>query len=472
MRRRTKIICTLGPASHSEAKVSRLLDAGMDVARLNFSHGSHADHAEVIKIIRQLSEKSGRPVGILQDLQGPKIRVGLLKGGSMVLKRGEEVVITTRTLSLSSREIPTTYEQLPRDVQPSDRILIDDGLVQLKVLRTTPQEVHCRVIDGGIISDHKGINLPGVRISAVPFTQKDREDLGFGLEQGVDYVALSFVRGPEDVVAVKKVIATRGAHVPVIAKLEKPEAIRNLDEILAVADGVMVARGDLGVEMSPEQVPMIQKQVIKRANMAKVLVITATQMLESMVSHPRPTRAEASDVANAIFDGTDAVMLSAETASGDYPLESLRMMDRIVREAERGHLREMALNRRRHRGTLAFPDAISDAAAHVAMEIEARAIVVFTHSGDTARLMSKYRPAMPIIAFTPDPRMQHRMCLYWGVIPKIMGYAKSTDHLFSELGKSLLSARLAKKGDAVVVLSGTPPTRRGGTNMMKLHRIE
>jgi pyruvate kinase len=453
-------------------KINRLLDAGMDVARLNFSHGSRADHAEVIKTIRQLSEKADRPVAILQDLQGPKIRVGLLKGGSMVLKRGDEVVITTRTPSPSSREIPTTYERLPRDVQPSDRILMDDGLIQLKVLRTTRHEVYCRVIDGGTISDHKGINLPGVRVSAVPLTQKDREDLGFGLEHGVDYVALSFVRGPEDVIAAKKVIAARGVHVPVIAKLEKPAAIRNLDGILAVADGVMVARGDLGVEMSPEEVPMIQKQVIKRANAAKVLVITATQMLESMVSHPRPTRAEASDVANAIFDGTDAVMLSAETASGDYPLESLRMMDRIVREAERGHLHEMDLNRRRQHVALDFPDAISDAAAHVALEIRARAIVVFTHSGDTARLMSKYRPPMPIIAFTPDPRMQHRMCLYWGVIPKVMRYAKSTDHLFSELEKSLLSARLAKKGDTVVVLSGTPPTRRGVTNMMKLHRIE
>ena len=471
MKRRTKIICTLGPASCSEKRIVQLIDGGMDVARLNFSHGTQADHAEVMRMIRSLSQKSNKPVAILQDLQGPKIRVGIIKAGPRILKKGEEVVITTQA-EASPGEIPTTYSNLPRDVKASDRILIDDGLIQLKVLRTTSQDVFCRVMNGGSVSDHKGINLPGVRVSAQSLTEKDREDLLFGLNQGVDYVALSFVRRPEDVSAVKKVIKDSGSHIPVIAKLEHPDAIRHIDEILEVSDGVMLARGDLGVEMPPEEVPMIQKRVIKKANAQKVSVITATQMLESMVSNPRPTRAEASDVANAIFDGTDAVMLSAETASGAYPVESLAMMARIVGEADRAYLHERAFVRRKKDIARTFPDAISEAAAYVAVETQAKAIAVFTHSGYTARLMSKYRPSIPIIAFTPETEIQRRMCLHWGVIPKIMGYAESTDHLFGALEKSLLENRLAKKGDTVVVLSGTSPTRRGVTNMMKLHRIE
>jgi pyruvate kinase len=327
-------------------------------------------------------------------------------------------------------------------------------------------------MNGGSVLDHKGINLPGVRVSAHSLTQKDREDLLFGLKQGVDYVALSFVRGPEDVLAIKKIVKDAGCHTPVIAKLEHPDAIRNLEEILDVSDGVMLARGDLGVEMPPEEVPMIQKRVINRANAQKVSVITATQMLESMVSNLRPTRAEASDIANAIFDGTDAVMLSAETASGAYPIESLQMMVRIVGEADGARLHEKAFIRRKKEIARAFPDAISEAAAYVAVETRAKAIVVFTHSGYTALLMSKYRPSIPIIAFTPEPDIQKRMCLHWGVNPKIMGYSESTDHLFGALEESLLENRLAKKGDTVVVLSGTSPTRRGVTNMMKLHRIE
>ncbi len=443
----------------------------MDLARLNFSHGEKAQHAKLIQIIRSVSQKNSKPVGIIQDLQGPKIRVGVLPGGALILKKGEEVVITAKTES-SPGEIPTTYSHLPRDVKPSDRILIDDGLIQLKVLRSTQKDVICQVVEGGKVSDHKGINLPGVRVSAHSLTQKDHADLLFGLDQGVDYVAMSFVRGWEDVDAVKKIVKKKGIDIPVIAKLEHPDAIRNLEDILEVSDGVMLARGDLGVEMSPEEVPMIQKRVIKEANVRKVFVITATQMLESMVSHLRPTRAEASDVANAIFDGTDAVMLSAETASGDYPVESLKMMARIAGETDRVHLHEREFIRRRENSIFSFPDAISNAAAQVAMETHSKAIIVFTQSGDTARLMSKSRPAIPIIAFTPEQQVQNRMCLYWGVIPKVMRYAESTDLLLGELEKSLLSSRLAKKGDVVVVLSGMPPTQRGGTNMLKLHRIE
>lgn len=470
IKRRTKIVCTLGPASCSEERINQLMEAGMNIARLNFSHGSHQEHAKVIHIIRALSQKNQKPIGILQDLQGPKIRVGNLQGGSMELEKGQEVVITTRSTP-GPGEIPITYEQLPNDVKPSSSILIDDGLIQLKVIRISHQKVICRVVDGGRISDHKGVNLPGVRVSAATLTERDRLDLLFGLEQGVDYVGLSFVRGPEDVLAVKKVLEEKGGDIPIIAKLETPDAIRNLDDILAVSEGVMLARGDLGVEVSPEEVPIIQKRVIKKANTVGVLVITATQMLESMVNHPRPTRAEASDVANAIFDGTDAVMLSAETASGSYPVESLEMMVRIVTEADRAHLHDRNFIRRRKNEAITFPNAICDAASHVAVETQAKAIVVFTHSGNTARLMSKYRPSIPIIAFTSGPKIQNRMCFYWGVIPKLMKFEENADLLLGEMDKTLLSMRLAKERDTVVVLSGTPLTQRGVTNMMKLHNI-
>jgi len=469
--RRTKIVCTLGPASSSPGVIESMVRAGMNVARLNFSHGTHQDHARAIEAIREVSEKLKEPVAILQDLQGPRIRTGTLKGGSALLKKGQRFVLTTRKLEGDNRIVSTTYDGLARDVKPGDHILLDDGMIQLEVKQTDGVDVICEVIDGGTLGNHKGINLPGVEISVPALTEKDKEDLRFGVEQGVDYVALSFVRRAEDVIQLKEEIRRRGGDIPVIAKLEKPEAIERLEEILEVSDGVMVARGDLGVEMRPEKVPIVQKEIIHQGMQRGIPVITATQMLESMRYHPRPTRAEASDVANAIFDGTDAVMLSGETATGSYPVETVEMMARIIQEAEASlHLSEYPVERRFHEG-LPFPDAISNAACHVARQLRAKAIVAFTQTGFTARLISKYRPQTPIIAFTPHETVRRRLCLLWGVTPKLMGIIENTDEMIRRVEEALLTGGLARKGDAIVILSGAPIGVKGTTNLMKLHRV-
>ena len=467
--RRAKIVSTLGPASSSERVIEQLIGAGVDVFRLNFSHGTRDEHAENIGRIRQIADNMQRSVAILQDLQGPKMRVGKLAEDPIELKEGNRLTVTTREVPGDAECVSTTYAGLPRDVKPADRILLDDGHIELIVREVYRSDVVCEVVVGGLLKSNKGINLPGVRVSAPSLTVKDREDLDLGIELGVDYIALSFVREPDDVREVQHIIERAEKEIPVIAKLERAEAVDHLEDILDVADGVMVARGDLGVELSPEDVPVIQKRVISAANRAGVFVITATQMLESMTDHPRPTRAEASDVANAIFDGTDAVMLSGETAIGKYPVQTVQMMARIIEKAEASvELAPPILNLD---ASLSFPDAIGQAAAAVSTAVSPKAIVAFTQSGSTARLISKRRPRTPIIAFTPSERICRRLCLCWGVEPRQITLIDDTDRMVAEVEARLLSEGNVRFGDTLVILAGAPITARAETNLLKLHRV-
>jgi pyruvate kinase len=467
--RRTKIVCTIGPASSSPEVLRQLIRAGMNVARLNFSHGTHEEHARVIVQIREIAAELGAPVAIMQDLQGPKIRLGKFRGGHAQLLQGAEFALTTRPVEGTAEIASTTYDRLPQDVKPGDRILLVDGLIELTVLQVTGDTVRCRVVSGGDIGDHRGINLPGVAVSASSITDKDRDDLWFGISQGVDAVAVSFIRGPEDVLDVKELINEMGGgDLPVVAKLEKPEAVERLDAILDVADGVMVARGDLGVELPLEEVPLVQKAIIRKARKRALPVITATQMLESMMSSPRPTRAEASDVANAILDGTDAVMLSAETAVGKYPVETVQVMARIAVQAETA-MPDLAATSER---ASTFPEVISEAACRAAGELKARAIVAFTQSGSTARLLSKYRPAAPVFAFSPSEVVRRRLNLHWGVMPKTIRAVQNTDELVGEIELLLLRDGTVHVGDALVIVAGAPLFVRGATNMIQLHRVE
>jgi pyruvate kinase len=441
----------------------------MNVARLNFSHGTHEEHARVIVQIREIAAELGAPVAIMQDLQGPKIRLGKFRGGHAQLLQGAEFALTTRPVEGTAEIASTTYDRLPQDVKPGDRILLVDGLIELTVLQVTGDTVRCRVVSGGDIGDHRGINLPGVAVSASSITDKDRDDLWFGISQGVDAVAVSFIRGPEDVLDVKELINEMGGgDLPVVAKLEKPEAVERLDAILDVADGVMVARGDLGVELPLEEVPLVQKAIIRKARKRALPVITATQMLESMVGSPRPTRAEASDVANAILDGTDAVMLSAETAVGKYPVETVQVMARIAVQAETA-MPDLAATSER---ASTFPEVISEAACRAAGEVKAQAIVAFTQSGSTARLLSKYRPAAPVFAFSPSEVVRRRLNLHWGVMPKTIRAVQNTDELVGEIELLLLRDGTVHVGDALVIVAGAPLFVRGATNMIQLHRVE
>jgi len=477
--RRTKIVCTIGPASSSEERLEALMKAGMNVARLNFSHGTHDEHAQVITRIRIISERLHCPIAILQDLQGPKIRVGALKDGRPIkLVEGEQVTITTRPVAGEGSIIPTTYEQLPADVKPGDRILLDDGLMELRVLAANATDVHCQVIFGGLLKEHKGINLPGVAVSAPALTEKDCADLRFGLLQGVDYVALSFVRRAEDVRKARQLMsqyqselagpdATTAKTVPLIVKLEKPDAIAHLDEILDMADGIMVARGDLGVEMSLEKVPLIQKRVIAKCNQLGLPVITATQMLESMVANPRPTRAEVTDVSNAILDGTDAVMLSAETAVGDYPIEAVQMMVRIALETEAGNRTIQQPSNQ----PLTAARAVSHAARELAEEASVKAIVVFTRSGMSAHLISKDRPRAPILAYTPSDEVYRQLALWWGVWPHRVAMLGSTEQLINVVDQRLQDEHLMQKGEHVVIMGGLPIASQAQTNFVKFHHI-
>ncbi len=469
--RRAKIICTLGPASRSEEVLLALVEAGLDVVRLNFSHGSYDEHQATIDLVRRVEEELRRPVAILQDLQGPKIRVGKVDPEPRELLAGSTMTLTTSE-DPSSDSIWTTYSDLPKDVSRADRLLLDDGQIELSVTTVTQTTVTCEVVVGGALKSNKGINLPGIAVSAPSFTEKDREDLRFGIENGVDLVAMSFVRAPADVGLVKREARQWGGEVPVIAKLERAEAVDALDEILEVADGVMVARGDLGVEMRPEQVPAIQKRIISRANESGVLVITATQMLESMTTNPRPTRAEASDVANAIYDGTDAVMLSGETAVGQYPVEAVQMMARIVLETESDVSSTNTTGNRGGEVHLSFPDAIGHAATTAAQGVGAQAIVAFTQSGATARLISKRRPKTPIIAFTPHESIWRQLCLSWGTEPRLIDAAHDTDEMIAEVEARLLLEGSVVVGDSLVILSGAPVTARAETNLLKLHRVD
>jgi pyruvate kinase len=449
--------------------VDALVRAGMDVARLNFSHATQEEAAQRVAAIRRASGRHQKPLAILADLQGPKIRTGLLDQHHPVLLHARKcLTITTRNIPGTADVISTTFVALPQSVKKGDRILLSDGEIELRVLSVRPPDVVCYIENDGELGEHKGINLPGIRLGIPSLTAKDRKDLAFALELGVDYVALSFVRTAADVRAAKAAIARLGKATPVIAKIEKPEALENLDEILTVADGVMVARGDLGVEMKPECVPVAQKQIIARARNALVPVITATQMLDSMQNNPRPTRAEASDVANAIFDGSDALMLSGETAVGAYPLESTMMMDRIIREAEASitdHLRPARF------AELRISEAIAEAICHAAEDLHMKTIAIFTETGFSARLVSKYRPRAPIVAFTPNPETRRRLSLLWGVKPRRIGRVRHVDQVARSAALRLREEGLAKHGDIVGIVAGTPIGTRGTTNMMRLLRI-
>jgi pyruvate kinase len=468
--RRAKIVCTLGPASNSEEMLHDLMCHGMDVARLNFSHGTHEDHAKTIQRLRKVAAAQDRTICILQDLQGPKLRTGKLASGAPVLlKQGETITLTGREVPGDASIVSTTFP-IAREVQPGARILLSDGLIELKVKSVVGEDVECEIINGGMLGQHKGINLPGTALSLPAMTDKDCKDLEFGVKNGVDAIALSFVRSANDVLEAKRLIRSHGHAALVIAKLEKPQAIDNLEEIFDVADGVMVARGDLGVEVPAEQVPIIQKHVIRRASEWRKPVITATQMLESMIENPRPTRAEASDVANAVFDGTDAVMLSAETASGKYPREAVDMMARIIVEAE-AHMQDNPITRRReeHRA-LSISEAICESVAHAAYELDMSGIAVFTQTGTTARLVSKYRPQCKIYGLAFEDRICNQLNLLWGLHPILWPHTLSAEEMLFGAERVLEARGVARPGQVIGVISGTTG-RSGSTNLMRLHVV-
>ncbi|MBM4428540.1 MAG: pyruvate kinase [Chloroflexi bacterium] len=473
--RRAKIVATIGPASDSEQALESLVKAGMNVARLNFSHGTHEQHAMRVARVREVSKKLGVPIGILQDLQGPKIRVGKLDA-PLQLSVGEQVCLYATKDSppqTTDQLLPVDFRELFESVQTGDRLLLDDGRLALEVVSAEERIVHAKVLVGGALSSHKGINLPGVKLRIAGFTEKDKADLAFGISQGVDAVAISFVRSANDVREVRAAIEeySQGKHTPLlIAKLEKPEALNELDEILEVVDGVMVARGDLGVELPPERVPSLQKMIIRAANDRAKLVITATQMLESMIQNPIPTRAEASDVANAIFDGTDAIMLSAETASGEYPSEAVAMMSRIALEAE-SHFVEWG-SRQDGRAGLGASDAASMARASnaLAKDPEVLAVAVFTMQGRSAWLMSKARPSKQILAFTPEPETFNKLAFLWGVQPHLANYANTMDDMLSDVDAVLLKSGI-HSGQQVVLICGYPIGEQRPPNMALLHTV-
>ena len=466
-------MCTLGPATDNAETLSALLAAGMDVARLNFSHGSHAEHARRLRKLRALAATCGKTVAVMQDLQGPKIRTGSLEGGRRVeVRAGASLTLTTRSLAGNDRCISTTFQRLPQEVRPGSCILLSDGLIELVVEKVKGTEVQCQVVNGGELGEHQGINLPGISLGISALSRKDREDLEFGIQNRVDYIALSFVRRAQDVLALKRILARTERAIPVVAKLEKPEAIDDLDEILRATDAVMVARGDLGVELPPEMVPVIQKRIISRASAMRVPVITATQMLESMTVHPRPTRAEASDVANAVIDGTDALMLSGETATGRYPVKAVEMMARIIAVTEGSQSTVGFRDVWDRAGTLDVPEAICETVAHMTEELNLKAIAVFTQSGSSARLISKYRPRVPVFAFSPFDNVMRRTALYWGVSPVHMQRLQSTDRMVEAAARRLREMGVANQGDFIAVIAGNPIAKRGSTNFFKVHRIE
>ena len=470
MPRKTKIVATIGPASETRPMLEKLVEAGMNVARLNFSHGNYEKHGEVIRTIRSISRIMNRPVGILLDLQGPKIRVGKLEGGLPVrLKRNAPFAITSRPLIGSAEIVSTTYPNLAADVGKNDTILLDDGLIRLQVLGVEADTVHCRVVNGGHLGENKGINLPGVSVSAPSLTEKDQRDVNFGIQNGVDYFALSFVRRAEDLHSIRSIMQKKGVSIPVIAKIEKPEAVENLSAILEEADGVMVARGDLGVEMQPELVPTIQKQIIDSARRQNKPVITATQMLETMSVNPIPTRAEASDVANAIFDGTDAVMLSGETASGRFPVKALRMMAKIADQAENSPFMRYNIPFEADLSDL-VTHAVARSAVSILHEIKARCIVAFSVSGKTSKQISKQRPKAPVFAFTSRKEIYNRLALVWGVTPMYIPDISDAKRLVESSERLLLEKKRVQKGDLIVIVIGLG-LKEGSTNMIKVHRV-
>ncbi len=471
--RRAKIICTIGPATRDHASLRKLTEAGMDIARLNFSHGTHEEYAEIIRRIRQVADEIRKPIAILQDLQGPKIRTGPMPEGGVELRDGATFTITTQDIGTGdATRVSTVYQALPGDVREGQTILLDDGYILLTVEEISEGLIRTRVAKGGTLRSNKGIIVPGATISAPPLSDKDIEDLKFGLEAGVDAVALSFVRSERDIIELKTTMKLFGRCVPIIAKIERYEGFSDIEDIIAEADGIMVARGDLGVEMPAEQVPVLQKHIIRRCNYFGKPVITATQMLESMIEHPRPTRAEASDVANAVLDGTDCVMLSGETSVGAYPVEAVAYMDRIIRVIEESGVKATGM-------THDVPDdmqtnvadAIGRASCVIAEQIKAAAIVSLTSSGGTARVIAKYRPATPILAVTDDEQTLRQLAFTWGLTPVLIPPLGELDYQLGSLREYLLSTGLVAKGQQVVYSAGSPLQKRGSTNMLEVHSL-
>ncbi len=470
-RQRTKIVCTIGPASGSDALIERLIKAGMNIARLNLSHGTHSQHARYIQTIRKLSQRLAIGIAILMDLPGPKYRTGSLRDGSVNLKKGAQLTLTTRQVAGDAGVVSVNLPTLPQDIKVGDTVLIDDGRIQLKVQGKTGTEVKCRVIAGGLLTPGRGLVVPGMPTSGPFVTDHLLKHLAFAVEQQPDYIALSFVCVPEDVEQTRAILKQMGSDIPIVAKIERGQAVANFDRILAASDGTMVARGDLGVDIPLEKVPMVQKEIIRKCNQAGKPVITATQMLESMVSSARPTRAEVTDVANAILDGTDAVMLSAETSIGKHPLLAVRMMAQISRETERHLPYERLLMERSTWLQPQMDELISYNACHTAQRLGAVAIVAFTQSGSTARRVSQYRPRIPILAITPNRAVSGRLLLYWGVQAFQIADPSSVDELFAIGVKLTRDLGLAKSGDLVVITGGIPVAVAGVTNLLKVERV-
>ncbi|MEU2163598.1 pyruvate kinase [Streptomyces sp. NPDC019208] len=469
--RRAKIVCTLGPSTDSYEQIKALVDAGMDVARFNLSHGTYADHEERYHHVRKASDETGRSVGVLADLQGPKIRLGRFQEGPVLLERGDEFTITVEPVEGDRDICGTTHAGLASDVTPGERILVDDGRVSLEVTAVDGPRVRTTVVEGGVISDHKGLNLPGVAVSVPALSDKDVDDLRWAIRTGADIIALSFVRTARDIEDVHRIMDEEGRRLPVIAKIEKPQAVDNIDDIVAAFDGLMVARGDLGVEMPLEQVPLVQKRAIKLARRNAKPVIVATQMLDSMIENSRPTRAEASDVANAVIDGTDAVMLSGETSVGKHPVETVRTMSRIVEAAEQEILAKglpplTERNKPRTQG-----GSVARAAAEIGDFLGARFLVAFTQSGDTVRRLSRYRSPIPLLAFTPDPATRSQLNLTWGVETFLGPRVESTDAMVAQVDEELLRIGRCERGDTVVITAGSPPGVAGSTNLVRVHHI-
>ncbi|ORM33853.1 pyruvate kinase [Williamsia sp. 1135] len=467
MNRRTKIVCTLGPATATDDRVRELVESGMDVARLNFSHGKHQDHKEMYDRVRKASDVTGHAVGILADLQGPKIRLGTFADGPVQWTAGDEVRITVEDCAGTATRVSTTYKELANDAQPGDRLLVDDGKVGLTVVEVDKNDVICTVTEGGPVSNNKGVSLPGMNVSVPAMSEKDIADLEFALALGVDLIALSFVRSPADIELVHEIMDRVGRRVPVIAKLEKPEAIDNLEAVVLAFDAVMVARGDLGVELPLEEVPLVQKRAIQMARENAKPVIVATQMLESMIENSRPTRAEASDVANAVLDGADAVMLSGETSVGKYVMETVQTMARIVKAVENGTRDVPPLSHvpRTKRGIISY------AARDIGERLDAKALVAFTQSGDTVRRLARLHTRLPLLAFTPLPEVRSQLAMSWGTETFIVPRVESTDEMIKQVDASLLEIGRLKVGDQVVIVAGAPPGTVGTTNLIHVHRI-
>lgn len=469
--RKTKIICTIGPASEDINTLEQMIQNGMNVARLNFSHGVHDEHRRRIEAVRSAAEKQNEAIAIMLDTRGPEIRTGTLKDKKVQLQSGQSFILTSREVPGDEQEVMISYADLPGEVDPGMTILVADGLINLRVERTTEEDIICTVVNGGELGERKGINVPGVRINLPFISDKDRADILFGVEQQVDYIAASFVRSAEDVIEIRRILEQEGADIDIIAKIESQSGVDNLEEIIKIADGVMVARGDLGVEIPSEEVPLVQRRLVEQCNLAGKVVIIATQMLDSMINNPRPTRAEVSDVANAIFDGADAIMLSGETAAGKYPVEAVETMARIASRAEEILPYEDMLRSKRSQTTVSVTDAISYATVATASNLNIDTIVSLTRTGMTARMVAKYRPRADTIAVSPDPKILTRLALVWGVYPVLGSDTTGTDELISDAMIKCQEHGYIQKGDMVVITAGSPAGFSGGTNLLKVHVV-